>query len=147
MPKRGTVLPSLSPDETFALATKYLRAADGRTDEGAVAIVHVAAGLYGTALATSSELRLLAHVNLLKRKTMKEFVVAGLLISPFVKFALIAGVLFLPIRLDPGPPPFRQVVLASGPRGRRDLYLPPCRPQPVPVSRCSTERAAFSASS
>ena len=30
---------------------------------------------------------------------MKEFVVAGLLISPFVKFALIAGALFLPIRL------------------------------------------------
>lgn len=30
---------------------------------------------------------------------MREFVVAGLLISPFVKFALIALVLFLPIRL------------------------------------------------
>ena len=30
---------------------------------------------------------------------MKEFVVAGLLISPFVKFALITGVLFVPVRL------------------------------------------------
>ena len=30
---------------------------------------------------------------------MREFVVAGLLISPFVKYALIAGVLFIPIRL------------------------------------------------
>ncbi len=62
------ILPSLSPEETFALASEYLRAADGRTDEGAIAIVHAAAGLYGTALATSSELRLLAHVNLLRRK-------------------------------------------------------------------------------
>ena len=30
---------------------------------------------------------------------MREFVVAGLLISPFVKYALIAGLVFLPIRL------------------------------------------------
>jgi hypothetical protein len=30
---------------------------------------------------------------------MSEFVVAGLLISPFVKYALIAMVLFVPIRL------------------------------------------------
>ena len=30
---------------------------------------------------------------------MKEFVVGGLLISPFVKYALIAGVIFLPVRL------------------------------------------------
>ena len=30
---------------------------------------------------------------------MKEFVVGGLLISPFVKYALIAALLFLPIRL------------------------------------------------
>ncbi len=29
---------------------------------------------------------------------MKEFVVAGLLISPFVKYALIAGIVFLPVR-------------------------------------------------
>ena len=62
------ILPSLSPDETYALAAEYLRAADGRTGEGAIAVVHAAAGLYGTALATSSELRLLAHVKLLRRK-------------------------------------------------------------------------------
>ena len=30
---------------------------------------------------------------------MKEFVVGGLLISPFIKYALIAAVLFLPVRL------------------------------------------------
>ena len=30
---------------------------------------------------------------------MKEFVVAGLLVSPFVRYALLAGLLFLPIRL------------------------------------------------
>ncbi len=30
---------------------------------------------------------------------MREFVVAGLLVSPFVKYALLAGLLFLPIRL------------------------------------------------
>ena len=29
---------------------------------------------------------------------MKEFVVAGLLISPFVKYALIAALIFIPIR-------------------------------------------------
>ena len=30
---------------------------------------------------------------------MKEFVVAGLLISPFVRFGIIAGLLFIPVRL------------------------------------------------
>jgi len=30
---------------------------------------------------------------------MREFVVAGLLITPFVKFALIALLLFMPIRI------------------------------------------------
>ena len=30
---------------------------------------------------------------------MKEFVIAGLLISPFVKFALIAALLFVPLHL------------------------------------------------
>lgn len=30
---------------------------------------------------------------------MREFVIAGLLISPFIKFALIAAVIFLPLRL------------------------------------------------
>ncbi len=62
------ILPSLAPDETFALATEYLRAADGRTGDGAIAIVHAAAGLYGTALGTSNELRLLQHAKLLRRK-------------------------------------------------------------------------------
>lgn len=30
---------------------------------------------------------------------MRELVVGGLLISPFVKFALIAGIVFIPVRL------------------------------------------------
>ena len=30
---------------------------------------------------------------------MREFIVAGLLISPFVRYALLAAVLFLPLRL------------------------------------------------
>ncbi len=30
---------------------------------------------------------------------MREFVVAGLLVSPFVKYALIAGLVFVPVRL------------------------------------------------
>ncbi len=30
---------------------------------------------------------------------MREFVVGGLLISPFVKYALIAALLFIPLRL------------------------------------------------
>lgn len=62
------ILPGLSPEETYALATEYLRSADGRTGEAATAIVHAAAGLYGTALCTNNELRLLAHVKLLRRK-------------------------------------------------------------------------------
>ena len=30
---------------------------------------------------------------------MREFVVGGLLISPFVRYALIAGLVFIPVRL------------------------------------------------
>lgn len=30
---------------------------------------------------------------------MKEFVVGGLLVTPFVKYALLAGMLFMPVRL------------------------------------------------
>jgi len=30
---------------------------------------------------------------------MKDFVIGGLLISPFVKYALIAGIVFVPVRL------------------------------------------------
>lgn len=62
------VLPTLTPEDTFAVADAYLRAADGRGGPEAAAIVRAAAALHGTALATSSELRLLAHVELLRRK-------------------------------------------------------------------------------
>ena len=60
-------LPSLSPDETFALADDYLRAADGTTGRPALALIHAAAALYGTALATTSEIRLLKKTRLLRR--------------------------------------------------------------------------------
>ena len=61
------VLPSLSPDETFDLAGAYLRAACGKTDRPALALVHAAAALYGTALVTTSEARLLKRIQLLRR--------------------------------------------------------------------------------
>ena len=65
---------------------------------------------------------------------MREFVFAGLLISPFVKFALIAGVLFLPIRLVLVHLHFDQVVLAPGSRRRRDRIC-----ASSPPSTCSCE--------
>jgi hypothetical protein len=38
---------------------------------------------------------------------MNEFVVAGLLISPFVKYALIAALIFIPIRSSSLSPDFK----------------------------------------
>ena len=93
------LLPSLSPEETMAMAGTYLDAAKGKTGRPALRLVHAAAALYGTSILTTTEMRLLDHVELLRRKDMREFVVAGLLISPFVKFALIAAILFVPLHL------------------------------------------------
>ena len=61
------VLPTLSPDATFDVAGTYLRAALGSTGRPALALIHAAAALYGTALLTKSELRLLKRVELLNR--------------------------------------------------------------------------------
>ena len=61
------VLPSLSPERTFELARTYLQAARGSTGRPALALVHAAAALHGTALLTTSELRLLKRVELLNR--------------------------------------------------------------------------------
>ena len=61
------VLPTLSPDEIFKLASTYLRAAIGKSGRPALSLVHAAAALYGSALLTKSEMRLLRRVELLKR--------------------------------------------------------------------------------
>lgn len=66
--KARKVLPSLSPEETFALAGDYLAIAKGQDSRPALALVHAAAALYGTALVTTDEMRLLKHVELLRRK-------------------------------------------------------------------------------
>ena len=62
------ILPSLSPEATFSLADAYLRAAKEKTGRPALDLVHAGAALYGTALVTTSEMRLLRHVELLGRK-------------------------------------------------------------------------------
>ncbi len=64
------VLPSLSLEETTALAGDYLRAASTgalQAEQPTLALVRAAAALYGTALATRRELRLLRRVELLRR--------------------------------------------------------------------------------
>ncbi len=61
------VLPSLSPEATTSLAETYLRSAKSTKDGPALALVHAAAALYGTALVTTSEARLLRRVELLGR--------------------------------------------------------------------------------
>lgn len=62
-----TVLPTLSPQETFALAEACLRAARGMAGRPSLALVRMAAALHGTALVTSNELRLLRRIHLLNR--------------------------------------------------------------------------------
>ena len=62
------VLPSLTPDATLDLARTYLASAKGQDREAGLSLVHAAAALYGTALVTRDEERLLKHVALLRRK-------------------------------------------------------------------------------
>ena len=62
------MLPTLTPEETDALADDYLRAGKGKVGEPAMALVFAAAALYGTSLATGAETRLLDRVHLLRRK-------------------------------------------------------------------------------
>jgi uncharacterized membrane protein YccC len=66
--KARAVLPSLSPDETFCLSRDYLHAAKNQPTRPALSLVHAAAALYGTALVTTDEMRLLKQVELLRRK-------------------------------------------------------------------------------
>ena len=61
------ILPTLAPDETFALADEYLAAAKDQNDRSALALAHAAAALYGTALVTTVEARLLRRTKLLRR--------------------------------------------------------------------------------
>ena len=61
------ILPSLSATETLAVADAYLEAARGQPSDAAIADLHAAAALYGTALVTAAETRLLRHAHLVKR--------------------------------------------------------------------------------
>ena len=64
------LLPTLSPDETEAMARDYLALAAGRTGAPGFALLHAAAALYGTALVTDKEAALLRRVELLRRGTV-----------------------------------------------------------------------------
>ncbi len=62
------ILPTLSPDETEAIARKYLAHATSQEDsEIAVALVHAAAALHGTAFVTHKEAHLLRRIELFHR--------------------------------------------------------------------------------
>lgn len=65
--KARQILPTLSPDETEAIAQKYLALATGQDGEVALGLVHAAAALHGTAYVTNKEARLLRRVELLNR--------------------------------------------------------------------------------
>ena len=62
------VLPSLEPAETFALASDYLAAAKDAKGRAGLDLAHAAAALYGTALVTISEARLLLHIDFARGK-------------------------------------------------------------------------------
>jgi len=61
------ILPTLSPDETDALAHRYMAEAESQSDQAALSLVHVAAALHGAALLTNREMRLLQHIELYHR--------------------------------------------------------------------------------
>jgi uncharacterized membrane protein YccC len=63
------VLPTLSLEETEQLAQDYIACAAEQDGPAALALIHAAAALHGTALAAGIERRLLRHVALLKRST------------------------------------------------------------------------------
>jgi len=60
-------LPTLSPDETDALAHRYMEEAARHDNQAALSLVHVAAALHGTAIVTNREMRLLQHIELFHR--------------------------------------------------------------------------------
>lgn len=61
------ILPALAQGETVAVARDYLAAATGQDKDASLALAHAAAALFGTALGTGKEARLLRRVGLLNR--------------------------------------------------------------------------------
>jgi hypothetical protein len=64
--KARQILPTLSPVELLDLSRIYLTAAGGLDSSKRLDLVHAAAALYGTAALTTSEMRLLRHLELLR---------------------------------------------------------------------------------
>jgi len=64
--KARQILPTLSPAEILDLSRAYLAAAAGLDRSRRYDLVHAAAALYGTAVLTTSEMRLLRHLELLR---------------------------------------------------------------------------------
>jgi uncharacterized membrane protein YccC len=63
--KARSILPALSPMEILDLSRTYLAAAAGLDRSKRLDLVYAAAALYGTAVLTTSEIRLLRHLKLL----------------------------------------------------------------------------------
>jgi uncharacterized membrane protein YccC len=66
--KARQVLSKLSPVELLDLSRTYLAAAVGLDRSKRLDLVHAAAALYGTAVLTTSEMRLLGHLKLLRHR-------------------------------------------------------------------------------
>jgi hypothetical protein len=64
--KARQILPTLSPAEILDLSRIYLVAAAGLDRSKRLDLVHAAAALYGTSVLTTSEMRLLRHLKLLR---------------------------------------------------------------------------------
>jgi uncharacterized membrane protein YccC len=64
--KARRILPTLSPMELLNLSRIYLTAAGGLDRSKRLDLVHAAAALYGTAVLTTSEMRLLRHLEFLR---------------------------------------------------------------------------------
>jgi uncharacterized membrane protein YccC len=64
--KARQILPTLSPTEILDLSRTYLGAAAGLERSKRLDLVYAAAALYGTAVLTTSEMRLLRHLELLR---------------------------------------------------------------------------------
>jgi hypothetical protein len=65
--KARQMLPTLSPLELLDLSRTYLAAAIWLDRSKRLDLVHAAAALYGTAVLTTSEVRLLRHLKLLRQ--------------------------------------------------------------------------------
>jgi hypothetical protein len=64
--KARQILPTLSPVEILDLSRTYLVAAAGLDHSKRLDLVRASAALYGTAVLTTSEMRLLGHLKLLR---------------------------------------------------------------------------------